>query len=100
MQAYGAALNWAGQSAEASVVLKESIHLDPDNWEAYYHLGYVYGDMGQFEEAIGFFEEVLKRQPNMLDARAMITKHREDIVQRDALARFRKLAIQKSAQAQ
>jgi tetratricopeptide (TPR) repeat protein len=100
MQAYGAALNWAGQSSEAAVVLKESIHLDTDNWEAYYHLGYVYGDMGQFEEAIGFFEEVLKRQPYMLDARAMITKHREDIVQRDALARFRKSATQKSAQGQ
>jgi hypothetical protein len=56
--------------------------------------------MGQFEEAIGFFEEVMKRQPYMLDARAMITKHREDIVQRDALARFRKPATQKSAQGQ
>lgn len=100
MQAYGTALNWAGQSAEAAVVLKKSIPLDPDNWEAYYHLGYVYGDMGQFEEAIGYFEETLKRQPYMLDARAMITKHREDIAQRDALAKFRKSAIQKSAQGQ
>ncbi len=100
MQAYGAALNWAGQSAEAAVVLKESIPLDPNNWEAYYHLGYVYGDMGQYEEAIGYFEETLKRHPYMLDARAMITKHREDIVQRDALAKFRKSAIQKRAQTQ
>ncbi|ALA58741.1 tetratricopeptide repeat protein [Nitrospira moscoviensis] len=94
MQAYGTALNWAGQSAEAAAVLKKSIPLDPDNWEAYYHLGYVYGDMGQLEEAIRYFEETLKRQPYMLDARAMIAKHREGIAQRDALAKFRKPAIQ------
>lgn len=100
MQAYGAALNWAGRSEQAAVVLKESIPLNPGNWEAYYHLGYVYGDMGQFEEAIGYFEETLKRNPLMLDARAMISKHREDILERERLAKLRKLAIQKSAQSQ
>ncbi len=98
IQAYGAALNWAGRSEQAAVILKESIPLNPGSWEAYYHLGYVYGDMGQFEEAIGYFEETLKRNSLMLDARAMISKHREDIVERERLAKLRKLAIERSGQ--
>lgn len=84
MQQYGTALNWAGQSTHAAEVLKASIPLDSDNWEAYYHLGYVYGDMGHYEEAIGYFEEVLKRRSHSLEARAMITKHQQNIVQRDS----------------
>ena len=54
-----------------------------DNWEAHYHLGYVYGDMGQYEEAIMYFEESLKRRPGSLEINMMIAKHRQDIVQRD-----------------
>ncbi len=83
MQRYGLSLNWAGQSSRASEVFTSSIPLDPNNWEAYYHLGYVYGDMGQYEEAIGYFEETLKRQPSSLEAKAMIAKHRQDIATRD-----------------
>lgn len=84
MQEYGTALNWAGQSPHAAEVLKASIPLDPDNWEAYYHLGYVYGDMAHYEEAIGYFEEALKRRPLSLEVRAMIAKHRQDIAWRDS----------------
>ena len=84
MQQYGTALNWAGQSPQAAEVLKASIPLDPDNWEAYYHLGYVYGDTGHYEEAIGYFEEALKRRPHSLEARAMIAKHQQDMVRRDS----------------
>lgn len=87
MQRYGLSLNWAGQSPSASEVFKASIPLDPNNWEAYYHLGYVYGDMGQYEEAIGYFEETLKRQPSSLEAKAMIAKHRQDIATRDSQTR-------------
>lgn len=87
MQRYGASLNWAGQSPRAAEVFKSSIPLDPNNWEAYYHLGYVYGDMGQYEEAIGYFEETLKRQPSSLEAKAMIAKHRQDIATRDSQTR-------------
>jgi tetratricopeptide (TPR) repeat protein len=87
MQEYGTALNWAGQSPRAAEVLKASIPLDPDNWEAYYHLGHVYGDMAHYEEAIEYFEEGLKRRPHSLEMRAMIAKHREDITWRDSLKR-------------
>ncbi|THJ17127.1 MAG: tetratricopeptide repeat protein [Nitrospira sp. CG24E] len=87
MQRYGLSLNWAGQSVRAAEVFQTSIPLDPHNWEAYYHLGYVYGDMGQYEEAIGYFEETLKRQPASLEAKAMIAKHRKDIALRDTQKR-------------
>jgi tetratricopeptide (TPR) repeat protein len=84
MQQYGTALNWSGQSPRAAEVFKASIPLDPDNWEAYYHLGYVYGDMAHHEDAIGYFEEALKRRPNSLEVRGMIAKHRQDIALRDS----------------
>ncbi|MBX3304247.1 MAG: tetratricopeptide repeat protein [Nitrospira sp.] len=83
MQEYGTALNWAGQSDRAAEILKASIPLDPDNWEAYYHLGYVYGDMFRYEEAIMYFEESLKRRPGSLEVNMMIAKHRQDIATRD-----------------
>lgn len=89
MQTYGTALNWAGQSPRAAEVFKSSISLDPDNWEAYYHLGYVYGDMAQYEEAIMYFEESLKRRPGSLEIHMMIAKHRQDIVSRDSLKQAR-----------
>jgi tetratricopeptide (TPR) repeat protein len=87
LQEYGTALNWSGQSPRAAEIFKASIPLDPDNWEAYYHLGYVYGDMGQYEEAIAYFEESLKRRPGSLEIDMMIAKHRQDIVSRDQLKR-------------
>lgn len=89
MQEYGTALNWAGQSPRAAEVLKASIPLDPHNWEAYYHLGYVYGDMSDYEEAIRYFEESLKRRPGSLEVKMMIAKHRQDIVSRDNLKQQR-----------
>lgn len=84
MQEYGHALNWAGQSPRAAEMFKASIPLDPNNWEAYYHLGYVYGDMGHYEEAITYFEESLKRRPGSLEVKMMIAKHRQDIAWRDS----------------
>ena len=84
MQMYGTALNWAGQSPKAAEVFKSSLRLDPNNWEAYYHLGYVYGDMAKYEEAIGYFEESLKRRPGSLEINMMIAKHRQDIQWRDS----------------
>jgi Tetratricopeptide repeat len=84
MQEYGTALNWAGQSPRAAEVFKTSIPLDPDSWEAYYHLGYVYGDMSHYEEAIMYFEESLKRRPGSLEVNMMIAKHRQDIEWRDS----------------
>ena len=85
MQEYGHALNWSGQSPRAAEIIKASIPLDPNNWEAYYHLGYIYGDMAQYEEAIMYFEESLKRRPGSSEINSMIAKHRQDIASRDNL---------------
>jgi len=83
MQEYATALNWTGQSLHAAEILKSSIPLAPQHWEAYYHLGYVYGDMGHYEEAIMYFEESLKRRPGSLEIKMMIAKHRQDIATRN-----------------
>jgi len=52
-------------------VLKGSVYVDivrgrirPDYWEAYYHLGYLYSDMGRNAEAIRMFEKAVKLKPN------------------------------------
>ena len=96
MQEYGTALNWAGQSPRAAEVFKASIPLDPDNWEVYYHLGYVYGDMAQYEEAIRYFEESLKQRPGSLEINMMIAKHRQDIAWRESQQRSKPTKVPSS----
>jgi len=39
--------------------------------------------MGQYEEAIMYFEESWKRRPGSLEVKMMIAKHRQDIQHRD-----------------
>lgn len=63
-QQLGWALSYQGNKARAAKVLETSIPLKPHDWEAYYHLGYVYSDMGKYREAVAMFEKVLERQPN------------------------------------
>ncbi|HXC61413.1 MAG TPA: tetratricopeptide repeat protein, partial [Nitrospiria bacterium] len=41
-----------------------SIRINPDPWEAYYRLGYIYNEMGRYKEAVAMFEKVLERQPH------------------------------------
>jgi hypothetical protein len=41
--------------------------------------------MGQYEEALLYFEESLKRRPGSLEINMMIAKHRQDIAHRDSL---------------
>ncbi|MFO0773424.1 MAG: hypothetical protein U0172_02005 [Nitrospiraceae bacterium] len=54
-QQLGWSLNWSGRSQEAAVVLERSIPKNPEEFEAYYHLGYVYEDMGQLEQSLHYF---------------------------------------------
>jgi energy-coupling factor transporter transmembrane protein EcfT len=52
-----------GKNERAVELLKVSIPLDPDNFYAYFHLGYTLKDMGRNEEAIAMFEKVLQYRP-------------------------------------
>jgi len=60
----GWGLRYQGKSDRAAVALEKAIQLDPDNWWAYFHLGYVYRDLGRNAEAVKMFEKVLKYRSN------------------------------------
>jgi hypothetical protein len=72
-QFLGSALNDAGEQTRAEAILESSIPLNPDNWEAYYHLGYIYSDLGKYKEAAEMFEKVMERQPRFPEVQAQIT---------------------------
>jgi tetratricopeptide (TPR) repeat protein len=79
-QQLGWTLSYQGNKERAAEVLEASIPLAPDDWEAYYHLGYVYIDLGKPAEALGMFEEVLKRQRHFPEVESQVTnlrKHQE-----------------------
>ncbi len=68
-----------GNYTRAVELLKASIPLDPDNWVAYYHLGYVLRDMSKPEEAVVMFEKVLERRPNIPEVKEQIRILRQKI---------------------
>ena len=53
---------------EALVFLKKSIRLNQKNIDAYYTLGWVYGELKRYEEAVVALEETLLIDPNHLEA--------------------------------
>ena len=57
---------------------KKSIQYDPNHLEAHYNLGTVYYKLGQFEEAIIYFQKVIAIDKNDSNARLMIGLLRED----------------------
>lgn len=71
-QLLGWALSFNGQRPRAAEVLEASIPLRPEDWEAYYHLGYVYNDMGKVPEAIVHFEKVLERRPHFPEVKKQL----------------------------
>lgn len=81
-QQLGWSLNWSGQSRLAAEVLEKSIPLDPDNFEAYYHLGYVYNDMAVSEKALTNFKRVLELIPHFPEVESKIAGL-ESIVDRE-----------------
>ncbi len=89
-QALGTALNWSGERLRAAKVLETSIPLRPDDWEAYYHLGYVYHDMAKYEEAIAWFKKALEKRPNFPEARGMIAGARQNIAYEQSFLRAKK----------
>ena len=53
---------------EALVPLKKSIRLNPKNIDAYYTLGWLYGELKRYDKAIVALEETLLIDPNHLEA--------------------------------
>ena len=73
-QALGWALSYQGNKKRAAEVLERSIGLKPYHWEAYYHLGYVYSDMGRNADALAMFQKTLERQPNFPEVEEEIAR--------------------------
>jgi tetratricopeptide (TPR) repeat protein len=76
-QQLGWALSYQGNKRRAAEVLEHSIHLKPAYWEAYYHLGYVYSDMGRSVEALAMFEKTLQRRPNFPEVETEVKRLRQ-----------------------
>lgn len=52
-----------GDHSRALKLFRAAIELDPENPQAYFELGYMYKDMGRYEEAIAMFGKVLQYRP-------------------------------------
>lgn len=59
----GYALAWAGEKREAAKYLQEATTLDPEDDRAFYSLGYVMRDLGQYAEARAAWTRVLQLAP-------------------------------------
>jgi len=75
-QELGWALSYQGNKKRAAEVLEGSIPLNPDYWEAYYHLGYVYGGMGRLQDSLAMFEKTLERRPEFPEVETRIANLR------------------------
>jgi tetratricopeptide (TPR) repeat protein len=79
-QQLGWALSYRGKKERSAEVLETSIPLNPDDWEAYYHLGYVYADLGKYAESLANFKKVLERQPYFPEVKEQIERVQQSIV--------------------
>lgn len=70
----GWALSRVGDKTRAAAVIESSLPLSPspDDVQAYYHLGYIYRDLGRVAEAIHMFEAVLERQPHFPEVETLL----------------------------
>lgn len=88
-QLLGTALSWGGNNPRAAEVLEASVKLNPDYWEAYYHLGYVYGGMGRLAEGIAAFEKALERKPNSPEMEIELNRQRQALAAQQAAQKRR-----------
>jgi len=75
----GYALAWAGEKHEAEKYLIEAVELDPTDFRAFYYLGYIYRDLGQYDKAKEAWRNVLKIIPNFPEVEnnlSALEKHR------------------------
>lgn len=84
-QLLGWALSFQGNKKRAAEVLEASIPLRPDDWEAYYHLGYVYSDMAKFVEAEAAFMKALERHPDFPEVETQLDNLRRWIAGEKAI---------------
>lgn len=83
-QALGTVLSWGGKNPRAAEILEASVKLNPHHWEAYYHLGYVYGGMGRFTEGIAAFEKALERRPDFPEVKLELARQRQALAAQQA----------------
>lgn len=50
--------------AEAEMLLRDAVRLDPSDTEAYYNLGYLYDELGRFDESAEVLEKGLRLDPD------------------------------------
>ncbi len=78
-QLFGYTLREQGNNTRAAQILETSIPLDPDDWQAYYQLGYVYSELGEYRKAVPMFEKALERKPHFPEVQAQLTGLRQKI---------------------
>jgi hypothetical protein len=75
-QLLGSALSHSGQLDRGIEILRASIPLKPDDYEAYYHLAFSYLTAGRTEEARSMLEKTLQLRPNFPEVEAELAKLR------------------------
>lgn len=65
----------------AETLVKKALKLQPYNTELMSNLGSIYGNQGKYREAAEMFEQVIKRDPNNLNAVMYLNKAKEQMMQ-------------------
>jgi len=84
-QLLAAALSHLGRKTRAAELLEKSIRINPDSWEAYYRLGYIYTEIERYEEAAAMFEKVLERQPRFPEVEKQFAGLRQKLPAQSAI---------------
>lgn len=58
-----------GRAADAVPVLRAALERAPDDAQAWGHLGVALNSLGRYDEAVGSFDEAVRRDPAFLDSR-------------------------------
>ncbi len=68
----GWALSFKGDKERAIEALKKAIEINPNDYRGYYHSGYVYMDLGKYDNAEAMFIKVLEMQPNFPEVQRLL----------------------------
>ena len=88
-------LGMNGRPDEAVRLIREIIAIDPDISDAYFTIGTILTEEQKFQEAIGYFEQVLERKPDESFAALSITRAYEKMGRLDEAERFALEYLQK-----
>lgn len=75
----GRAVYLQGNKTRAAAAWEAAIRLSPESPIAYYHLGYLYKEVGELQKAVGTFEKLMKRTPGFPEVEAEIANLRQVI---------------------